>query len=146
MTDVLACANVNGKRRSGAAGDKGGHALRYDDVMRVKLDWDESRSLAIAPKRDRKASIDRFGIVELRAQIESLRAENERVVDRMTEDLDALASRLAELEVRARQPLWRRAFFHGDHRPRAARPRRTLSDRLRALFFLDRAAATRRSA
>jgi hypothetical protein len=113
---------------------KTAHALRYDNVTRVLLDLEE-RACA-PPKRERKAGTNRVGTAELRAQVASLKAEHARVIEKITDDLDRLADRLAELEARVRRPFWRRAFgYAGDPPEVAVRARRRLSAKVRSIFF-----------
>ena len=133
-TDALACANFTGIRGS-AARHENVHALRYDNLTRVLLDLDERASVPIPPKRDRKASKNQFGIAELRESVAVLKAENERAIDRIADDLNRLADRVAELEARAQRSFWQRAFGLASDRPEpAARARSKLTERLRSIF------------
>lgn len=120
--------------------------MRYDNIIpRVLVDREECLPPPPPSKRDRRASSGRLGIAELNAYVMALKAEHERVTERLTQDLDRLADRLAELERRTQWSFWRRAFGSVDDRPELAeRARRTLTERLRGVF-LDRADAKRRS-
>jgi len=138
--DAPACATATPTRGSARYKDAPARykdALRYDNLARVPPE-PEAPAWAPGPgKRERKAAKEPSAIAELRAQVAELKAENERLVDRITEDLDWLADRLAELEARAQGSRWRRAFFGsaGDRSELAAKARRKLGDRLRAVFL-----------
>jgi uncharacterized coiled-coil protein SlyX len=141
-TDVLAWANLTGKQVS-ISKYKNAHALRYDNVMRVLLDLEERA--CVPPKRERKARTSAFGIAELRAHVANLKAEHDRVIEKITDDLDALADRLADLEARAQRPFWRRALGYASDPPElAVRARRKLTAKLGSIF-LDRTEAKPRS-
>jgi hypothetical protein len=132
-TDALTCANFTTTRRPAARDE---HALRYDNLTRVLLGLEERVSVPIPPKHERKTSKDQFRIAELRESVAVLKAENERAIDRIADDLNGLADRIAELEARAQRPFWRRAL--GSRNDRAepyARARGKLADRLRSLFL-----------
>jgi hypothetical protein len=71
--------------------------------------------------------------------VAALKAENERTIERIIDELDGLTDRLLELEARARQPFWRRVCGHAADQPElGARARQRLADRLRSIFC-DRA-------
>jgi hypothetical protein len=92
-------------------------------------------------KRDRTSGQCPTQLAELRAELVSLKAENERMVERLTDELNRLAERLEEMEARAHRPWWGRVFNRsGQEREPATQPRRQAVARLRALC-LDRAAA-----
>ena len=81
----------------------------------------------------RTASAEPAEVAELRASVATLKAENERVIDRIAEDLDLLADRLAGLEARVRRPFWQRIFGHPAAQPeRDERARQHLRGKLRS--------------
>jgi hypothetical protein len=115
---------------------KSARDLRYDNLSSVLLKIDEQTH-----GRDRTAVESPTQFAQLRAEIVSLKAENERMVERLTDELNRLAGRLEELEARAHRPWWGRVFNRsGQEREPATQPRRQAVARLRALC-LDRAAA-----
>jgi hypothetical protein len=62
-------------------------------------------------------------------------AENQRLVESLTDELTRLAERVTELEDRARRPWWRRALDPiAEEREPAARARKRAVARLRALY------------
>ena len=65
-------------------------------------------------------------------RLAALEAENARLLDRFTDEVDRLADRLAKLESRPR-PWWRRVF--GRSVEQAEPPRNRASEKLRALYF-----------
>jgi hypothetical protein len=137
-TDALTWASLTGQQDS-IAKYKNAHALRYDNVTRVLLDLEERAG--VPAKRERKAHTNRVGTAELRAQVASLKAEHDRVIEKISDDLDRLADRLAELEARVQRPFWQRALGYADDPPElAVRSRRKLTAKLRSIF-LDRAEA-----
>jgi hypothetical protein len=86
-------------------------------------------------KLDRISSVDSTELAELRANVASLKAENQRLVESLTDELNQLAERVTELEDRARRPWWRRALDPiGEEREPAARTRKRAVARLRALY------------
>jgi hypothetical protein len=90
-------------------------------------------------KLDRISRADPTELAELRANVASLKAENQRLVESLTDQLNQLAERVTELEDQARRPWWRRALDSiGEERAPAARTRKRAVARLRALY-LDRA-------
>jgi len=134
--DVLTCAKSNGKFSALAL--KGADALRYDDLSRVLVGLESRAPAASGRRRERKGRVEQAELDELRACVATLKVENERLVDRIAEDLDALADRLVALEAQVRQPLWRRLFGHPVPQPELAeRTRRKLVGKLRSAF-LDR--------
>ncbi len=75
-------------------------------------------------------------LVELRANVAALKAENERLTERLTDELNQLAERVTELEDLARQPWWRRALdLSGQECEPTARSRKKAVARLRALYL-----------
>lgn len=70
-------------------------ALRYDNVTRVLFDLQERAPCPAKPRS--KARRDHFGISELSTHVANLKAENDAILERITEDLDRLADRLARL-------------------------------------------------
>jgi hypothetical protein len=140
-TDALTGAGLNGSVKPPATTHRHAHALRYENLSRVLLNvpehvnGPEQADVPAKPKRDRKAGTDRADIAELRAHVAALKAENERTIERIIDELDGLTDRLLELEARARQPFWRRVFGHAADQPElGARARRRLADRLRSIF------------
>src|SRR5262249_26635042 len=112
--DAPACAAATPTRGSARYKDAPARykdALRDDNLARVPPEPEAPAWAPAAGKRERKAGKDQSAIAELRAQVADLKAENERLVDRINEDLDGIADRLAELEARAQGSGWRRAFF-----------------------------------
>jgi hypothetical protein len=137
-TDALTWASLTGQQDS-ISRHRNAHALRYDNVTRVLLDLEERAG--VPPKRERKPPTNRVGTAELRAHVASLKAEHDRVIEKITDDLDGLADRLAELEARAQRPFWQRALGYASAPPElAVRARRKLTTKLRSIFF-DRAQA-----
>ena len=132
-TNALSWADPTGKQDSRPK-YKNAHALRYDNVTRVLLGLED--------RREPKA---RFEIAELRAQVAYLKAENDRVVEKIIDDMDGFADRHAKLEARAKLPFWRRALGYASDSPElTARAREKLTAQLRSIF-LDRTEANRRS-
>src|SRR5215510_6661504 len=137
--DTLTCAKPNGKV---SLTRQTADALRYENLSRVLVDLESRVPVPSAPKRERKTAAERkvradeAELAELRACVATLKVENERLVDRIAEDLDA----------QVRQPLWRRLFGHAVPEPELAeRTRRKLVGKLRSAF-LDQAEPERRSA
>ena len=118
---------------------KSARDLRYDNLSSVLLKIDEQTH-----GRDRTAVESPTQFAQLRAEIVSLKAENERMVERLTDELNRLAERLEELEARAHRPWWGRVFNRSGKREPATQPRRQAVARLRALC-LDRPAAEYRA-
>ena len=147
--DTLTCAKPNGKV---SLTRQTADALRYENLSRVLVDLESRVPVPSAPKRERKTAAERkvradeAELAELRACVATLKVENERLVDRIAEDLDALADRLVALEAQVRQPLWRRLFGHAVPQPELAeRTRRKLVGKLRSAF-LDQGEPERRAA
>jgi hypothetical protein len=112
-------------------------ALRYDNLTRM-LNLDEQVLVPANRKRDRNSRVDPIELAELRANVACLKAESERLVERLADELDRVAERLAALELGTRRPWWRRALGLSEHGPEpTGRPRMKAITRLRALC-LDR--------
>jgi hypothetical protein len=108
--------------------------LRYDNLSSVLLKIDEQAHGPTKSQRDRTAGEYPTQFAELRAEMASLKAENERMVERLTDELNRLAKRLEELEARAHRPWWGRVFNRSGQEPEpATQPRRQAVARLRAL-------------
>jgi hypothetical protein len=115
--------------------NKNARALRYGSLASVLTNLDKQGTvLPSKSKVDPVSSMDPTELAELRANVASLKTENECQVASLTDELNQLAERVTELEERARRPLWRRAL---DPEP-AAGTRKKAVARLRALY-LDRA-------
>jgi hypothetical protein len=138
-------AKLGIKRTSSAApGIKNARDLRYDNLSSVLLKIDKQRR-GPGTNRDRPAVESPTQFTQLRAEIVALKAESQRMVERLTNELNRLAERLEELEARAHRPWWGRVFNRsGQEREPATQPRRQAVARLRALC-LDRAAAEYRA-
>ena len=93
---------------------------------------DEHRRVPIKSNRNRDPGGGQAEITELREHVAILKAEYERLIDRVTDDLEGFADRISELESRARQPWWKRALGHPCDRPRHFG--RKALDRLRAIY------------
>jgi septal ring factor EnvC (AmiA/AmiB activator) len=108
--------------------------LRYDNLSSVLLKIDEQAHGPAKSQRERTAGEYPTQFAELRAEMASLKAENERMVERLTDELNRLAKRLEELEARAHRPWWGRVFNRSGQAPEpATQPRRQAVARLRAL-------------
>ena len=123
---------------------KGARDLRYDNLSSVLLKLDGKRHGPANPNATGPRASIRHNLRQLRAEIVSLKAENERMVERLTDELNRLAERLEELEARAHRPWWGRVFNRSGQTEPATQPRRQAVARLRALC-LDRAAAEYRA-
>jgi hypothetical protein len=117
-----------------------GRAFRYDNLGSVLVNLDEQVQLSDRRKQDRTVGLERHEIAELRANLASLKAENERLSERFADELDRVADRLTKLEARVHVPWWRRAFGLSRIEPEpAGGPSRKAVARLRALV-LDQSA------
>ena len=120
--------------------NKNRRALRYDSLASVLTNLD--KQVTVLPgkfKLDRISSADSTELAEQRANVAYLKAENQRLVESLTDELTQLAERVTELEDQAHRPWWRRALDPiGEERAPAARTRKRAVARLRALY-LDRA-------
>jgi len=126
--------NLGEKRRSSFDLQARERALRYDDLASVLIIPDEQVHLPAKRKRDRNSGADPAELAELRANVAFLKAENERLAERVTEELDRVTERLTELEARVHRSWWRRAFGRSGSKPEpVGRPRRKAIARLRAL-------------
>ncbi len=112
-------------------------ALRYGSLASVLTNLDKQATVLPGKyKLDPASSVDPKELVELRANVASLKAETERLTERLTDELNQLAERVTELEDRARQPWWRRALdLSGQECEPAARSRKKAVARLRALYL-----------
>ena len=120
--------------------NKNTRALCYESLASVLTNLDKQAT--VLPdnfKLDRISCADPSELAELRANVASLKAENQRLLESLTDELNQLAERVTELEDQARRPWWRRALDRtGDEHEPAARTRKRAVARLRALY-LDRA-------
>jgi len=108
-------------------------ALRYDNLTPM-LNLDEQAPVPANRKRDRNSGVDPIEVAELRANVASLKAENERLAERLADELHRIAERLAALELGTQLPWWRRALGLSEHGPEpTGRPRTKAITRLRAL-------------
>ena len=125
---------------------KNARALRYDNLSSVLLKIDGKTHGPANSQCDRAAGEYPTQLAALHAEIVSLKAENERMVERLTHELDRFAERVEELEAWAHRPWWGRVFHRsGQETEPATQPRRQAVARLRALC-LDRPAADYRPA
>lgn len=109
-------------------------ALRYDDLSSVLIHLEERGDEPAKRRRDRKSSVEATEITELRAQIASLKAENDLLAERLTDEVERLAERITELEAQAKRQWWCRVFgISGQVPESAARPRSKAIARLRAI-------------
>ena len=129
------CAKPGDKRKSPAQPTiKNAGALRYDNLASVLVKLDERVHGAAKCDCDRTPEMPPTQFAELRAEVASLKAENEQMVERLTDELNRLAERLAPLEAQALRPWWQRVFAlpAKDLEP-AGRPRSQAVARLRAI-------------
>ena len=106
--------------------------LRYDNLPHVMINLDQCRKAQEKPKRERKPGKAPAHLAALSERLAALEAENARLLDRFTDEVDRLADRLAKLESRPR-PWWRRVF--GRSVEQAEPPRNRASEKLRALYL-----------
>jgi hypothetical protein len=116
--------------------NKNTRALRYDSLASVLTNLDKQATVLPSKfKLDRISSADPTELAELRANVASMKAENQRLVESLTDELNQLAERVRELEDQARRPWWRRALGPiAEEREPAARTRKRAVARLRALY------------
>ena len=120
--------------------NKNTRALRYDSLASVLTNLDKHATVLPGKfKPDRISSVDSTELAELRANVASLKAENQRLVESLTDELNQLAERVTELEDRARRPWWRRALDPiGEERepaaPTGAQAGRTTHSGLKSAF------------
>jgi hypothetical protein len=105
------------------------HALRYDDLSRVLVSIGQCAPVSKKPRRGRKSGSEQ---ADLWVQLATLRAENDNLIERVTDELDRFAARVAALEAQIRRPWWRRMFERAEPN---GHPRNRGSERLRALYF-----------
>ena len=115
--------------------NKNTRALRYDSLASVLTNLDKQATVLPGNfKLDRISCADPSELAELRANVASMKAENQRLVESLTDELNQLVERVTELEDRARRPWWRRALDPSGEREPAARTRKRAVARLRALY------------
>ena len=124
-----------------APANKNTRVLRYGSSTSVLANLDSQTTVLPGKfKPNRISSAGSTELAELRANVASLKAENERLMESLTDEISLLTERVTELEDRARRPWWRRALDpSGQGRDPAARTRKKAVARLRALYP-DRAA------
>jgi hypothetical protein len=127
------CANP-GEKRHLLQSPARTRALR-DNLGRVLINLDEQIHSPAKRKRDKDSGLEATEMAELRAEVASLKAENERLAERFADELGLLTDRLAELEARARRPSWWRRLLgpSRDALEPTGRPRGKAVTRLRAL-------------
>jgi hypothetical protein len=131
------CVSLGENRDLVRTSQASSRALRYDSLTRMH-NLDEQVPVPAKRKRERNSEMDPTAFAELRANVACLRAENERLAERLADELDQIAERLAALELGTQQPWWRRALGLFEHKPEpTGRPRIKAMTRLRALC-LDR--------
>jgi hypothetical protein len=119
-------------------------ALGYDNLSSVLIHLEGRADEHAKRRRDRKSSVEATEITELRAQIASLKAENDLLAERLTDEVDRLAERITELEAQAKRHWWCRVFGIPDQVPEsAARPRSKAIARLRAISQNEAAAESK---
>lgn len=118
-----------------------GLAPPYDSLASVLVKLDEQ---VHGPATFRDQAPHRSEeLAELRAEVASVKAESQQMVERFANELNRLAERLAELESRAHRPWWARIFGPSvQGSGPASQPRQQAAARLRALF-LERTAEYR---
>jgi hypothetical protein len=115
--------------------NKNTRALRYDSLASVLTNLDKQATVLPGEfKLDRISTADSTELARLRANVASMKAENQRLVESLTDELNQLAERVTELEDRARRQWWRRLVPIGEEREPAARTRKRAVARLRALY------------
>jgi hypothetical protein len=104
------------------------HALEYDDVSRVLVDFGQYASASKKPTRGRKSESEQD---YLWAHLAVLRAENDRLRELVADQLHLFAGRVANLETQIRRPWWRRMFSCAEP---IELPRNRASEQLRKLY------------
>jgi uncharacterized coiled-coil protein SlyX len=108
-------------------------APRYGSLASVLVKFDEQLHGPATFGRDQPPPVTNQ-LAELLAEVAFVKAENQRLVERFTDELKRLTERLAELEARAHRSWWARMFGSPGRGPEPARqPRRQAVARLRAL-------------
>lgn len=108
-------------------------APRYGSLASVLVKFDEQLHGPAAFGRDQPPPVTNQ-LAELLAEVAFVKAENQRLVERFTDELKRLTERLVELEARAHRSWWARMFGSSGRGPEPARqPRRQAVARLRAL-------------
>jgi len=108
-------------------------APRYGSLASVLVKFDEQIRGPAAFGRDQPPPVTNQ-LAELLAEVAFVKAENQRLVERFTDELKRLTERLVELEARAHRSWWARMFGSSGRGPEPARqPRRQAVARLRAL-------------
>jgi hypothetical protein len=104
------------------------HAL-YNDLSRVLANIDQYAPASKKPRRDRKSGGEQ---ADPWVQLATLRAENDNLIERVTDELDRFAARVAKLEAQMRRPWWRRLFAQAEPN---GHPRNWAGEKLKALYF-----------
>jgi hypothetical protein len=108
-------------------------APRYGSLASVLVKFDEQLHGPATFGRDQPPPVTNQ-LAELLAEVAFVKAENQRLVERFTDELKRLTERLVELEARAHRSWWARMFGSSGRGPEPARqPRRQAVARLRAL-------------
>jgi hypothetical protein len=132
-TEALISPQPNRRLGSFTAAHKTTHALRYDDLSRVLINFDQHLHVQEKPKR--KSGRDQAELAELWAQVASLKAENDRLSEQIADELDRVADRIAKVEAQTRS-WWCRMLDQAGDRVKPNRPpRNRASERLKALYF-----------
>jgi hypothetical protein len=129
---TLICPELNDRVGNLAVAHNKAHALRYDNLPHVMINIDRCGQADEKPKRERKPGKAQAELAAVSERLAVLEAENARLTDRFTDELDRLADRLVKLESRA-CPWWWRVF--GRSVKQAEPPRNRASEKLRALYF-----------
>src|SRR5262245_62664704 len=96
-TEALICPEVN----NALATRTTAHALRYDDLSRVLVDVGKRVPPSRKGTRDRKPDTEQ---ADLWTHLAVLRAENDRLTEIVTDQLEHFAARVAKLEAEIRRP------------------------------------------
>jgi hypothetical protein len=130
--EPVVCPELN-RLGSVSAAHRKAHALRYDGLSRVLINVDQHAHRQEKPRRDRKSGRDQAELAELWVHVATLKAENDRLTEQVTDELHRFANRVAKLEARARPWWWRMLDRSGDRAE--PKPRNRASERLRTLYF-----------